>query len=62
MISIDRAQTVLFVLAMVSLLGIAVCVFFGVDELALTGGFAFGWLVGIFQAVNHTIIDVCEKR
>lgn len=61
MISIDRAQIATFTLALIALGGIILCVLFGFDGTALALGFGSGWLVGIFQTVNHIIIDVSEN-
>lgn len=58
MISIDRAQTAAFTLAMAGLIGITLCAIFGFDEEYLALGFASGWVIGVFQTVNHMIIDV----
>ena len=46
-------QIATFTLALIALGGIVLCVLFGLDSTALALGFGFGWLIGIFQMVNH---------
>jgi hypothetical protein len=57
MISIDRVQIVTFMLAVCGLIGLFVTGFFEIDGVGLVLGFAFGWVVDIFQTMNHMIID-----
>ena len=61
MISIDRAQIATFMFAMIALGAIALCVVFEFGDAALAIGFLCGWIVGVFQTVNHIIIDVSEN-
>lgn len=61
MIGIDRVQIATFTLALIALGGIVLCVLFDFDGTALALGFGCGWIVGIFQTVNHIIIDVSDS-
>ena len=62
MISIDRVQIILFVFAILGIVGVTLCVAFDFDEFSLALGAVCGWVLGASQTANHMIIETSKEQ